>query len=202
MRIAMPLRTHGRRDLLLHTFALRRAASSPLPLAERVDANDVSGRVRGNCDRVVLLKVGRAKLAEQACPPFVRRGGYAAGAPLPALQSCMQPLPFSRRIRVRVIPGRTPPKSEGGAGRRGPGLQAKPAGPAGLRLSRSASGTTSLDQTSFGWVVPQVRHFSSVPRAVLIGLLRIAPGGSLRGSSRCAGAEPTPPLLGPRRALP
>src|SRR6476661_7763580 len=47
-------------------------------------------------------------------------------------------------------------ESEGGAGRRGPD------GPTGLRLSRNASGTTSLDQTSFGFGSPQVRHFSDV----------------------------------------
>jgi len=62
-------------------------------------------------------------------------------------------------------------KGEGGAGRRGP------RGPAGLRLSRDASGAMLLEKAPLGLSKPQVRHFSSVARAVFEALFWAAPGG-------------------------
>ena len=45
-------------------------------------------------------------------------------------------------------------------------------------VSREAEAErSSLDQTPFDLVVPQVRHFSSVPRAVFLALYEATPGG-------------------------
>ena len=86
---------------------------------------------------------------------------------LPALRPGRQPLPFSRRIHARVMRSRSPPKSEGGAGRRGPGAQAKPAGTHGLAplAKRKRNDISRSDIVRI--CSPQVRQFSDVPRAVL-----------------------------------
>jgi len=88
-----------------------------------------------------------------------------------------QPSPFSRRVCVRVMSSRNAAKNEGGAGRRGPGMQAQPAGTRGPDCL-AATGRSDASRSSAARLgSPQVRHFSSVPRAVLEALLWAAPGG-------------------------
>jgi len=73
-------------------------------------------------------------------------------------------------FRARVLRVAAPPKSEGGAGRRGPD------GPAGLRLSRDASGAMLFDEAPLGLVVRK-SAISPASRARCLKPLCPTPGG-------------------------
>ena len=118
----------------------------------------------------------RARHSLRSCRPSPSRGGCSTTDPVadasPLTMSVEPSLPRSRgAFRARALPSRTAAKSEGGAGRRGR-VRTRGLAPLARRKRNDISRSDIVRFCS-----PQVRHFSSVPRAVFEALLCAAPGG-------------------------
>ena len=128
------------------------------------------GRVRTRAAR----RGGGRSLSRPSCPND--QGGGEHHRPLadasPLTMSVEPSLPRSRgAFRARALPSRTAAKSEGGAGRPGR-VRTRGLAPLARRKRNDISRSDIVRFCS-----PQVRHFSSVPRAVFEALLCAAPGG-------------------------
>ena len=140
-----------------------------LPLEGRVDARSASG-----WGSEFVAPIVPNYRPPPLTPPHKGEGNttdpVADASPL--TMSVEPSLPRSRgAFRARALPSRTAAKSEGGAGRPGR-VRTRGLAPLARRKRNDISRSDIVRFCS-----PQVRHFSSVPRAVFEALLCAAPGG-------------------------